>query len=333
MFKEIIQLTGSKLLGNYLPCYIISREPMILTSYWHDFDKNANQFLKTLAGVDKVNFLFQLGWHRETDERIVEIKKRIEELDSLRSGMVYKFLCNSRHEEELFNDHGLDGIFCHQNAFLDPARYKILKDIPKKYDAIYIARITPFKRHSLARNIKSLKLIGDHYDFEDEHFEKIRQELAHADWTRKVMSSQIDRYINSAKVGLCLSAEEGAMFVSAEYLLCGLPVVSTRNIGGRDALFEPEYAYTAEDTPESVAEGVEEMIKRNIPPEKIRARVIEKMEEHRRTFIDIVQKIYDSEKVQRDFSAEWNTVFYHKLGLRSAIPASVKLKRGLKIRN
>ena len=121
------------------------------------------------------------------------------------------------------------------------------------------------------------------------------------------------KYINQARVGLCLSAEEGAMYASAEYLLCGLPVVSTRSTGGRDTYFDDTYVKIVEDTPEAVAEGVEEMIERNIDPHYIRERTITKMKEHRDTFINLIQSIYDKECVKRDFREEWPRIFINKL--------------------
>jgi glycosyltransferase involved in cell wall biosynthesis len=74
------------------------------------------------------------------------------------------------------------------------------------------------------------------------------------------------------------------MFVSIEYLLCGIPVVNTENIGGRDEMF-PDFAVkTVSDTPEAVAEAVQEFVEHAPEPEKIRAAALEKMKVHRETF-------------------------------------------------
>jgi glycosyltransferase involved in cell wall biosynthesis len=78
------------------------------------------------------------------------------------------------------------------------------------------------------------------------------------------------------------------MFASIEYLLCGLPVVTTRSIGGRDVFFDPAYVEWVEDDPEAVAQGVRNLIARAPEPEFIRARTLARMEEHRqrlRTFL------------------------------------------------
>ena len=49
-----------------------------------------------------------------------------------------------------------------------------------------------------------------------------------------------------SQVGLCLSKSEGAMFASIEYLLCGLPIVSTKSVGGRDIFFTDENCIIAD---------------------------------------------------------------------------------------
>ena len=60
------------------------------------------------------------------------------------------------------------------------------------------------------------------------------------------------------------------MFSCGEYSLCGVPVVNTRNLGGRDTLL-PSFAvrYT-EDTPESVAENVDYWVDHPLDPAEIR---------------------------------------------------------------
>ena len=68
--------------------------------------------------------------------------------------------------------------------------------------------------------------------------------------------SEVNRHLNRAGVGLCLSEREGAMFASTEYLLSGLPVVSTPSTGGRHVYYDEEYCWTVPPDPRSVAEAV-----------------------------------------------------------------------------
>jgi len=103
------------------------------------------------------------------------------------------------------------------------------------------------------------------------------------------------------------------MYASMEYLLCGLPVVTTRNTGGRDVFFDPKYVCWVDDDAASVSEGVAELIRRKLDPEIIRRDTIEKMQPHRERFIRLIQSIYDHERAGRDFRSEWDNVFVNKM--------------------
>jgi glycosyltransferase involved in cell wall biosynthesis len=331
MLKKIISKLINFVIGEYLPCYVISRSPLIIITYWEDFQRYRAVFQKSLTSGQNIHVLCQLGWQYEDENRVASTAADVKNLTAATPHIKFTFLCNSVIEEQNFKHHNLNGILCHQNAFLDENRYKVIPDAVKEYDAIYIARITPFKRHLLAAEIPSLRLIGDYYDSESEHVDMVMKGLPRAIWKRKAFAFNVYKEMNRARTGLCLSAEEGAMFVSAEYLLCGLPLVSTRNKGGRDTIFTKEHVYTAEDTPESVAAGVKEMIKKNIPPQEIRNAVLEKMAEHRKIFIRIIQDIYAAEGTKRNFQSEWSKTFIHKMGIRCTVLPWLKLTRGLKV--
>jgi glycosyltransferase involved in cell wall biosynthesis len=316
-----------QLLGEALPCYIISREPAIIISYWHDFYEKMRECVACLSDDRPAYVLAMLGWHRETQVRVDELENNVRELQQIAPHVKPIFLANCPNEQALLVAHGLEAVFCHQNAFLDEKRYKVISGIEKHYDAIYVARITPFKRHELAAAIPSLRLIGTWHDFEQDHYDRIMNMLPQADWKYKVRSRLITREINAARTGLCLSEEEGAMFVSAEYLLCGIPIVNTHNLGGRDEMFTHPYALTVEASAEAVAEGVKRQIAENFDPRDIRNAIIEKMKYHRQIFIELVQSIYDQENIERDFSQEWNDVYIHKLGIRRSVPLLTRQRR------
>ena len=198
-----------------------------------------DDFLRALSSIQKLFCCSQLGWHRETPARVEEVVSAVNALNRVATTRLHCIvLCNSLGEMELFQRYGLHCRWCHQNAFLDERKYRIIPAAVKRYDAIYVARITPFKRHHLAGQLTSLCLVGDHSGgrrlFQSGHGCHVAGPLV----------SQINSWISikcliRARRALPF-AEEGAMFVSAEYLLCGLPVVSTRNLGGRDSLFPPE---------------------------------------------------------------------------------------------
>jgi glycosyltransferase involved in cell wall biosynthesis len=116
----------------------------------------------------------------------------------------------------------------------------------------------------------------------------VREGLAHAAWlkdtsrgSKKVTVDEMVGFYNEARVGLILSEREGAVFASMEYLLCGLPVVSTPSTGGRDVFWDDRFVIVCEPNPEAVAEAVQELKLRNIDPQLIRNATLEQVEKHR----------------------------------------------------
>jgi glycosyltransferase involved in cell wall biosynthesis len=218
---------------------------------------------------------------------------------------------------------GLPAIFCNKNCLADQRIYRPLPDVSKVYDAVYTARLSPFKRHELAAGVKSLALIASVYEgrIDPTYGRAVREALAHAHWFndpfapafRVLEPAQVVLALSRCRVGLCLSAAEGQMKGSIEYLLCGLPVVSTPSLGGRDVFFDEACAQIVEPTPDAVRRGVEAMVRRSIPPEMIRQHTLDRIGAHRRRLIALVQEIYAGEGVTRDFAAEWERVYCNYL--------------------
>jgi glycosyltransferase involved in cell wall biosynthesis len=297
--------------------YIISKDPSIISiPYGSHYP-----FLNLLSKDKTTYFLFWL-WSSTESEKILKIIKNEDvEFNKRYPQKEYIFLCNSLLQYDLFGTFGIPRLFCNHNAFLDENIFRVEATAVKKFDALYTAKLEPFKRHHLACNVKNLAIAAHPFGYSKRYGNEIKNKLPEATWLTKnfekdqfmIPAEEMYKYINQARVGLCLSAEEGAMYASAEYLLCGLPVVSTKSIGGRDLFFDDEYVKIVDDTPEAVAEGVKEMMNRKIDPYHIREKTIEKMKEHRETFIKLVQTIYDKEGVHRNFSEEWNRIFINKL--------------------
>jgi glycosyltransferase involved in cell wall biosynthesis len=110
-----------------------------------------------------------------------------------------------------------------------------------------------------------------------------------------------------------LSREEGACYASAEYLLSGLPVVSTRSRGGRDIFFDEEYVEVVRDDPRAVAAGVRRLIEKKVPAARVREATLEKMRPHRERFLVLLQEIYDRKKVPFDVRRGWERLYTDKM--------------------
>lgn len=232
---------------------------------------------------------------------------------------VLHHLINERHVWRELCARGVPAIFCSHNAFLDERVFTVQPTQDWRFDAVYNARMNPFKRHTLAREISRLLMIGGILAEGDSHeyFRSVREAMPHAHFThaddnRWYRPEEVAATLALARVGLCLSACEGAMYAAVEYLLCGLPVVSTVNRGGRDEWFDSEYVRIVPDDPAAVRDAVDELVALNPSPYRIRQQTIHRMWEHRQRFVELGQSIYRRENIGRDFAREFYVRFFNK---------------------
>jgi glycosyltransferase involved in cell wall biosynthesis len=300
-------------MGRYLPCSILSRNPYVLAAYERDFLNHLDAFEQVLPRDQLVTLLIQLGWQCQTanaaEKLVKEFRAARERLPQI--GRIL-MLANEPEEVTALSTHGAEVVLCHQNAFLDERRYPVLPFVRKRHEAIYVARITPFKRHALLSEVPNVRLIGTFSENERTYAESILQSLEDVRWSNWYPSRLIAFPMNQARCGLCLSAEEGAMFVSAEYLLCGLPVVNTPNIGGRD-LVMPDFAVKRVAAEASaVADAVRQWQAAALPAADIREATLSLMRPHRHKLLELLREIGVSEELCKKYARR----FPHKLGLR-----------------
>ncbi|ESW82430.1 hypothetical protein X770_28215 [Mesorhizobium sp. LSJC269B00] len=204
------------------------------------------------------------------------------------------FLCNTEEERRLVAAAGGNAIFSNHNLMVSEDIFRPLPDVPVEFDAVYNGRISPIKRHHLAFDIERLAhitySIGELPPVAARAFVRRlqAQSLLHQianplvdGWPGKLTAQQVNHVYNQAAVGLCLSAVEGAMYSSMEYLMAGLPIVSTPSLGGRDVYFDPDYCIVADPEPAAIRRAVETLRDRAIPRQHIRRRTLEKVHAQR----------------------------------------------------
>jgi glycosyltransferase involved in cell wall biosynthesis len=220
-------------------------------------------------------------------------------------------MANDAVEREFLRAHGIEAVLFQQNGFMHP--YDQPRAAAKEFDAVYIARIHPEKRVELARDISSCCIVFR--NVVTDYFRQIQPLVSHfvfangdplSSETRRLPRAQVADWCARSRIGLCLSAEEGAMFASAEYMLWGLPIVSTRSIGGRDEYFDDRFCLICEDHPASVAAAVKEAISRNLDPNVIRNTFLAKVIERRAALLQfIIDRTAGWEGTLEHFIGDW----------------------------
>lgn len=212
----------------------------------------------------------------------------------------FVLLTNSPRENLLARLAGFDAHFINHNIHVNENVFRPIKEkySQKIYDAVYTAAAEPYKRLSLASAIKKLYVVTYFYNKggkteREPDLHKYEPTLSHCEYNKvKISHEAINDLLNQSHTGLALSRKEGAMFASMEYLMAGIPVVNTKNKGGRDTYFDPEYVITASDTPSAVRQAVDELASRKIDPLLIRKKTMDKVEKDRKLFFDLVSKIW-----------------------------------------
>jgi uncharacterized protein (TIGR01627 family) len=217
------------------------------------------------------------------------------------------YACNTAEERDRLAQGGVAAILLNKNCIVPEQVFRPLDGVEVEFDAIYNARFDPNKRHELAGDVELLAYLSyDDPAGTDETRQQQRQLIA-ALATRhpqhvlinptddglpvRLPANQVNLALNRAAVGLCLSAIEGANYASVEYLLAGLPIVSTPSTGGRDVYFDPEFCTVCDPEPAAVRQAVERLRSRHIPRQYIRERTLATLEPHRRRFLSLIDDL------------------------------------------
>jgi hypothetical protein len=317
-------------------CNVLSSDPLII--YVKDWVMRDQPFalLPVLQQYKNqtVHILVSLSWNHDDQ---LHIQQMIQwQTQYLRRYPLHRiiYLSNSTAEHGALASSGLKTVLVSSNAFVSPEIFKPLPESEKRFDAVYDARINPFKRHTLATEIKSLALItarAPSYHNES-YIRSVMDILPQAYFFNNPLSadykwmslSDINTAINQCHVGLCLSAVEGPMYASMQYLLAGLPVVSTQSRGGRNEFFSPEYVRIVADNPEAVATGVREMCHCPLTAEEIRFRTLDKIEQYKKRFFELIDSICSDDGWRAEMRLRWDSWTYHPV---SIVRPSVIAKR------
>ena len=176
--------------------------------------------------------------------------------------------------------------------------------------------MTPWKNHLLASKIDKMLFVGGVFSNDDleSYFEVVREAMPDATYThypehRLLSRDEVAEHLRNARVGLCLSSREGAMFACGEYLLAGLPVVTIESQGGRDWWIDSDFCRVVPNDPDAVREAVGELIALDIDPQLIRRKTLKRITRLRKDFCDLCQSFIDDAGVYHDVARS----FYAKL--------------------
>lgn len=220
------------------------------------------------------------------------------------------FLSNEKQTNKNRQDAGLNSFLINHNAWINENIFKINPSHKNKlYDAVMTARAKKWKRIYLAKQIPNLAMvinrwkISHHRGEDDLSFQTIKTSYLNQG---KLSWKELADLYNQSKVGLSLSDYEGACYTSSEYLLCGIPVVSTKpehhgSLGGREIWYNKYNSILCNPTEQDVKNATEELCKRNCDPKIIRKQHLKLMYEQRARFVEkVLKKIFMDHNINID---------------------------------
>lgn len=244
------------------------------------------------VGRRSLNFL-GLSRSQETDAEADAVTAALRAGEQTFPLASFVVLANTDAEREQLARRGVRVLLANELIFTDETRFRVRRGPgAREFDAAYVAGLRPYKRHHLAAGIPRLLLL--YYRPArpmDETMAAYRALLPQASFVnhaggdyRYLPAHEVAEQLNRSVVGLCLSAIEGPMRASMEYLLCGLAVVTTPSRGGRARYLVPPLAATVEPDAEAVAEGVARLVASSPDPGWIRESVLTMLRADRQAF-------------------------------------------------
>ncbi|MEO6396666.1 MAG: hypothetical protein ABIO40_12245 [Devosia sp.] len=231
------------------------------------------------------------------------IKRSYETHHALYPNHLFHFICNSPVEAELLAAAGLPTTFLNKNFTVSDMIFRPLGDGTNEFDAIYNARFVSAKRHWLAAKIPRVGYVSYVEPGRDREFQRLLAAtlelnpnhvlLNKVRRSRPVMMSrpEVNSALDRGAVGLVLSEEEGSSYASMEYMLAGMPVVSTLSTGGRDVHFDSEYCIVCEPNEDAVRAAVALLRAKNFSRDYVRQRTLDRIQPERERFLALADSM------------------------------------------
>jgi glycosyltransferase involved in cell wall biosynthesis len=306
---------------------VLSRDPLIIVVANGPQDRFLGDARLIAEYYGLTNFILLVSpqfsiWEKPNEDKLLRVKAVNQFKKDYQKSDVF-YLCNEDIEMEVFKGTDISTIHVNQNAFIDENLFYPSNEV-KKFDAIYVGQLQPFKRHKLARLIESIAFV--YYGKDYKYLSEIIDAVPHAEilnglpeelggaGKRSLRSWEMAQAYNQSRVGLCLSAVEGAMYASTEYLLCGIPVVTTHNVGGRNDFLDSMNSLTVDADEVAIVDAVQHFLRYRPSAHEIRSNTLKRIHDHRRRFFKLIDGFFaDSGQNQRSFEKEFGRIFHDKL--------------------
>jgi glycosyltransferase involved in cell wall biosynthesis len=269
--------------------------------------KNIEDYALILNFLKEQNikpFFFIIPWHFKHGENYYYYFKN-NSCDSI-------ILCNDAEEVAYFQQVGIPCLHINQNCWLDYKNTYIHNEYRKKYDTVYTACNREYKNHSLLLTQTDYSKAFIYYPVDSTiNLKQYNPKGLYKD----IKLNKVVSILNQSKVGLCLSTIEGSCYASSEYLLCGLPVVSVENKGGRNFWYNSSNSIVTAPKAEAIDSAIKNILKNYdaFYPKKIRAQHVALQDKVRLEFLDYIKILFYKKKIKMVPAEVLRKSFFNKM--------------------
>lgn len=217
-------------------------------------------------------------------------------------------LANTQEQVGWAQASGFRSALVNHNCFLDERLFCPNPQAAKLYRAVLNSSPFKFKRPYLAARVEGLAILS-HTPYPAALLGRFRQ----PEYFPQVDDLRIVEVLRRSQVGLCLSAREGACYACSEYLLMGLPVVTTPSQGGREIWYTRRNHLLCQPEPEAVVEAVAQLCREKRNPESIRSEQVALALEHRQRFLQLSAELAPLIGAEVDCQEHFQRHFFHKM--------------------
>ena len=229
------------------------------------------------------------------------------------------FMSNSEEAHYQCRLNSIASAFVNQNCFIDERLFQPA-DKQKDFDCVYNARFSEIKRHELISSDINLSVITYFINEEermlhDSFIQNNRCTLLNPSKGSSILGirpKELSEHLCRARCGLMLSEVEGANYATVEYLLSGLPVVSTPSKGGRNEYLDPRYCTIVKPNKELIMQAILSYKEKTPDPEQVRNSTIFNMESFRSRFARLMDPIFQDMNNSMTTEILFRDFFFHK---------------------
>lgn len=236
-------------------------------------------------------------------------------------------MANSYEDLEIFHELGATrSFFCNHNCWLDFNLFVQDETVEKVFDLVINTRPEKnMKRPHLAAGVQKLAVIRGALVRHNDYWPLEQLAPLYMNNNGRLRLDEVVGILNKSYCGGIFSEKEGACYSSSEYLLCGLPVISTPSLGGRDYWYNEDNSIIVDADAGSVARAVEiavERLKRgDWSPKAIRTTHVRESLKLRDDFVHHLGEIFSEYNIDADSKAVFDANYRNQFKIVSAYPA------------